>query len=607
MIPKRLLGQLLAAYVALTVVMMLIAGLYAAHIGRALYLERISAELEGAARLAASRIARAQADRVPGESQTVCQDLAAAYGVRATVILPTGKVLADSHEDPRMMDNHGDRPEIAAAVAGEIGRSTRWSNTLHADLRYVALPATRQEKIVAVVRAALPLATLARTLNPVYARLAAFAAIMTLVLALVSLWVARRILRPLERLRAGADRFARGELGHRLAVGGPLEMSELAESLNRMAAELDQRIRTILYQQDERQAMLASMEEGVLAVDNSGRIVSLNDACARLLDGSVETLCGRLLHSAVRKPDLLRFVDAGLVSEAAIEAELQVLGAPDRRLHAHGTALHDHEARRTGVLVVLHDVTRLRQLETVRRDFVANVSHELKTPITSIKGFVETLIDEGLADKANDLHFLEIVLRQVNRMDAIIADLLALARIERGAEDQSIPLEPGEVRGVLLAAREMCEKKAADKRITIDVQCPEDLRAQLNAPLLEQAVVNLIDNAVKYSEPEAIVHVAAAREGDGVSIAVRDSGCGIAAQHLGRLFERFYRVDKARSREMGGTGLGLSIVKHIMAAHRGTVTVESAVGKGSTFVLHLPSLPAAGAEAATPVVRSTDG
>jgi two-component system phosphate regulon sensor histidine kinase PhoR len=599
MIPKRLLGQLLAAYVALTVVMMLIAGLYAAHIGRALYLERISAELEGAARLAASRIARAEPDRVPDESQAVCQDLAAAYGVRATVTLPTGKVIADSHEDPRMMDNHGDRPEIAAAVAGEIGRSTRWSNTLHADLRYVALPATRQEQMVAVVRAALPLATLAGTLNPVYLRLAAFAAIMTLVLALVSLWVARRVLRPL-------DRFARGELGHRLAVGGPLEMSELAESLNHMAAELDQRIRTILYQQDERQAMLASMEEGVLAVDNSGRIVSLNEACARLLDGSVEALCGRLLHSAVRKPDLLRFVDTALVSEASIEAELQVLGAPDRRLHTHGTALHDHEGRRTGVLVVLHDVTRLRQLETVRRDFVANVSHELKTPITSIKGFVETLIDEGLADKANDLHFLEIVLRQVNRMDAIIADLLALARIERGAEDQSIPLEPGEVRGVLLAAREMCEKKAADKRITIDVECPVDLRAQLNAPLLEQAVVNLIDNAVKYSEPEATVQVEAAREGEGVGIAVRDQGCGIAAQHLGRLFERFYRVDKARSREMGGTGLGLSIVKHIMAAHRGTVTVESAVGKGSTFVLHLPPLPAAVKEATSPVVESTD-
>jgi two-component system phosphate regulon sensor histidine kinase PhoR len=369
-------------------------------------------------------------------------------------------------------------------------------------------------------------------------------------------------------------------------------MVERADALNRRAAELDVRIRTILCQQNEREAMLTSMEEGVLAVDRSGRILSLNETCARLLGGSVAALRGSLAHGAVRKPDLLKFIDAALASEQAIDGELQFLGVPDRWLHAHGTALCDADGRRTGALIVLHDMTRLRQLESVRRDFVANVSHELKTPITSIKGFVETLLDERLADTDHALHFLEIVLRQVNRLDAIIADLLCLSRVERGAEGQTIPLEPAAVGDVLRAACEMCEHTAAEKEIALVVECPAGLRACLNAPLLEQAVVNLVDNALKYSEPRSTVRVEAEPEGAGVKISVHDQGCGIPPEHLPRLFERFYRVDKARSRDLGGTGLGLSIVRHIMLAHRGSVSVESTVGRGSTFTLHLPPITA---------------
>ena len=359
--------------------------------------------------------------------------------------------------------------------------------------------------------------------------------------------------------------------------------------MNRMAQQLNQRIQTIVRQQNEREAMLSSMEEGVLAIDNGGCILSANAACATWFGQEPAQLVGRTVYEVIRKPDLLRFVEQALASEAPVEEETRILGPEDRWLIARGVALHDAERGRIGVLVVLHDVTRLRRLESLRRDFVANVSHELRTPVTSIKGFLETLLDGALEEKENAVRFLHIMLRQVNRLDAIISDLLSLSRIERGAEEQMIELVASPVAESLRAAVEMCQQRAADKGILLELTCPDDLVAPINGPLLEQAVVNLIDNAIKYSEPGSPVRVAAQREASEVVIRVIDQGCGIEAQHLPRLFERFYRVDTSRSRDLGGTGLGLAIVKHIALAHRGSVEVQSAVGAGSAFFLRLPA------------------
>jgi two-component system phosphate regulon sensor histidine kinase PhoR len=363
----------------------------------------------------------------------------------------------------------------------------------------------------------------------------------------------------------------------------------LAQSMNHMAEQLDQRIQTIISQENERQSVLASMEEGVLAVDQKGTVLNLNDTCAVLLGVDPFKVQGRLVHEVIRKSNLLEFVERTLASTAPVEEDFELRGQENRWLHAHGTVLHDAQRRNMGALIVLHDVTRLRHLENVRRDFVANVSHELRTPITSIKGFVETLLHENLEDKDNSLRFLGIVLKQVNRLDEIIQDLLMLSHVERGTEEQTIQLEIELLDGVLRSAVEMCEKRAGDKQITIQVECPEELTARINAPLLEQAVVNLVDNAIKYSEARATVRVTGSQPPEGVAIRVEDEGCGIEAKHLPRLFERFYRVDRARSRELGGTGLGLAIVKHIVAAHKGAVRVESTIGRGSTFTILLPT------------------
>jgi two-component system phosphate regulon sensor histidine kinase PhoR len=408
---------------------------------------------------------------------------------------------------------------------------------------------------------------------------------------LASLWTARRLRLSLQAVAEGVERLTDDDLSHRLYAGDFLETRRLTDSLNRLAQRLEIRMAAIVSQQHEQQAMLTSMEEGVLAVDREGTILNLNETCARLLGQDPAKLRGRRFHEAIRKPDLLSVLESALAEHSPVERDVRIVGPDDRWLHAHGTTLYDTRRRQIGALLVLHDVTRLRRLENVRRDFVANVSHELRTPITSIKGFVETLLDGAMDDRETCSRFLRIVLRQVNRLDAIIGDLLILSRIEKGSDEATIELGEDRVEEVLQAAIEMCEKQALDKGILVRLECDPDLVARINAHLVEQAVVNLVGNAIKYSEAGSHVEVTACRQEGEVLIAVRDQGCGIEAKHLPRLFERFYRVDKARSRELGGTGLGLAIVKHIALAHRGSIEVESTIESGSVFTLRLPSTP----------------
>lgn len=585
---RRLLWQVFWGYLAVTVALLVALGLYASFHARQFYLDQKAAELEAGARLCEVQIGGLIGKEVAGELQPACERLGRSLGMRITVVLPGGKVAGDSMENPAFMENHQGRPEIRDALGGRVGRQTRFSATLAKELMYVAIPVRRSGAVAAAVRTSFPVHTMAQTLHAVYRRIAGAALLAAAFVAIASLLVARKIARPLEAMRAGAERFARGELKHRLPAAGAAEIRMLAQSLNSMAEQLDERIQTIVRQQNEHQGVLASMNEGVLAVDLRGTILNLNATCAALMGVEADKVVGRMIHEVIRKPSLLNFIERTLAEAAPVEEDFELSGPENRWIHAHGTVLHDAQDRRIGALVVLHDATRLRRLENIRREFVANVSHELRTPITSIKGFVEALLHENLEDREQSLHFLTIVLKQVNRLDAIIEDLLLLSRIERGAEEQTIELEDERIADVLQAAVEICEKKAAEKQVRLEVQCPADLAVKVSAPLLEQAVMNLIDNAVKCSPGGASVRIAAEQRQDELVIRVEDAGCGIAPNHLPRLFERFYRVDKARSRDLGGTGLGLAIVKHIVTAHKGTVRVESTLGKGSAFSIHLP-------------------
>ncbi len=587
---RRLLWQLYPPYMSIVLVSLLALTLYSSHYQRDSYQHQVATSLESGAQLVMEAVRPLLSPRDDAAVQATLGLLSQRAGLRLTVILPDGTVIADSSEDPARMDNHSERPEVHAALGGTVGRQQRYSHTVGADLMYVALPLRADDsRILAVVRTAVPLTQVEGAVSRMYLRMLAVGLGVALVASGIIWWLSRRISRPLEAMREGAQRFSRGELAVRLPVPDSEEIGGLAEAMNQMAAQLEDRINTMARQRNELEAVLSSMAEGVLAVDSEERLISLNRAAAQLLGVQPAQAQGRPIQELVRNADLLRFVARALAGEEPLEGDLVFRDPGERHIRAQGAVLRDAAGRAIGALVVLNDLTRLRRLENIRRDFVANVSHEIRTPITSIKGFVETLMDGAINQPKEAARFLSIIAKQADRLGAIIDDLLALSRIEEEAEREQIALSLLPLRATLIAAVQACELAARDKQINLQLACPDDLSARINPTMLEQAVINLIDNAVKYSEPGTAVNVQAECRDREVRIQVVDQGSGIPAEHLPRLFERFYRVDKARSRKLGGTGLGLAIVKHIVQAHKGRVEVESKPGSGSTFTIHLPA------------------
>lgn len=396
------------------------------------------------------------------------------------------------------------------------------------------------------------------------------------------------ISRSLEKTREGARRFAEGDLTFRLDVPQSAELASLAETLNRMAAQLDERISTINQQRHEQEAMLGSMVEGVIAVDKRGSILQVNKSAAQWIGVLPDAIIGRSLVEIIRNRDLQNLVEETLETGKPTEGEILLHGAQERSLQIHCTALLNAERASIGALIVLHDITRIRRLERVRRDFVANVSHELKTPLTSIKGFVETLLDGALEQPEEARRFCMIIAKQVNRLQAIIEDLLSLSRIEQEAEQGQIALKTANLLEALQAGAQCCAHPAAEKNADIIIECDPTWTARINAPLFEQTVVNLIDNAIKYSDTGKTVTIRVTPSDAMWEIRFIDQGGGMEASHLARIFERFYRIDKSRNSKVGGTGLGLAIVKHIVTSHGGRIHVESKLGVGSTFTVFLP-------------------
>ena len=535
----------------------------------------------------------------------LCRELGRETATRITVVLENGRVIADSEEDPAVMDNHAHRPEIAAALAGGAGTSARFSRTLQKKMMYAALPLEHpSEGLRGIVRVAVPVTWIREALWTINKDILFGGAIVAVFAAAISLYVSRRLSGILGAMERGAERFARGDFSKQLPIPTTREAASLAEALNQMARQLDDRIRTVINQRNQQEAILSSMAEGVLAVDTDERIISLNEGAAHLMGVSLDEAIGRSLRDIAHNVPLKQFVSRALESTEPTEGEFIAYDQDQRILQMHGTVLRDSQGQGIGAVVVMNDVTRLRRLEQVRRDFVANVSHELRTPITSIKGFVETLLDGALQDPEDARHFLSIVAKQADRLNAILADLLTLSRIEEGQGQISIQLAASGLCDTVTSAVQLCENKAEEKEVRVQAECDPALRAAINAPLLEQAVTNLVDNAIKYSDVGGVVRVYAFADDGYAVIRVEDRGCGIPDEHLPRLFERFYRVDKARSRMLGGTGLGLSIVKHIAQAHNGSVSVESAPGRGSTFSIRLP---AAAEEPAVETVHEQTG
>lgn len=586
--PRRaLLWQIYPSYLVIIVASLVGVGWFAAYSFEQSYLEQVHNELQDRGTFIEQLVGP---ELKPKEAELLkqCRSLGEATQSHIAIITDNGEVLYDSGTQPADIRTSLDRPEVQGALLGRVNRFTRFNPAGDSRRTSVAVPVVRNGEIVGAVHVTRSIAPIDEAMTIIRYRIMGVGLCIAGLSALLSWSVSRKISHQLREMREGAERFARGEFDYKVVEPESEEMAGLAGALNLMAEQLHERISTIVRQNNEQKAILASMVEGVLAVDNEERIISLNSAAAQLLAIFQPHAQGRSLQEVVRNADLRRFVTRSLTLDQPVGDEVVLHSDDERVLQARSAPLHDARGRAIGAVIVLNDITEFRRLEHIRRDFVANVSHELKTPITSIKGFVETLLDGALHNPVESERFLKIVAKQADRLNAIIEDLLSLSKIEQGERASDIALEPGSIKEVLDNAARDCQSRSQERNVSVRVACDDAIAATINAPLLEEAVINLLDNALKYSESGREVQVLGSQNDSEVTINVIDNGCGIPAEHLPRIFERFYRVDKARSRKLGGTGLGLAIVKHIVQAHHGRVSVKSVPGSGSTFTIHLP-------------------
>jgi two-component system phosphate regulon sensor histidine kinase PhoR len=506
---------------------------------------------------------------------------------RVTIVAPNGAVLADSGlpvEALAAVENHKDRPEVRAALGGEVGRASRRSTTLGEPMLYVAVPIRLDGWTHGVARVATSLrgieAEMGRRRNAVIAALL----LATALAAALGYLANARFNRALRAVTSGAREFARGNLGARILPERQDELGDLARHLNQMANTLDERLSETAGEKRRTEAILQAMEEGLLAVDTRGTVVLANEALIQGL--GLQHPVGRHYIESVRQREIDDVVTRVLAFGQRETAEFE-LAARKRSYAVTGMPLLDANGTPHGAIVTFHDITTARRVESVRRDFVANASHELRTPLTSIRGFVEALEDGAMNEPATAERFLGKIRVHADRMAELIEDLLELSRLESGADAIGFePVSPARLAGAVVAA---FAERAAAKSIDLAVRKQADVTVLSDAERLRRILENLVDNAVKYTPEGGSVEVTVQeRAGGGARIEVRDTGPGIPAEHLPRIFERFYRVDKSRSRELGGTGLGLSIVKHLAESLGASVSVLSEVGAGTCFAIDLP-------------------
>lgn len=579
--------KLLYPYLVLIIISLIFFGYYLTGIFKEFYISTVDESLNSRSNLIKEDLSLLKTDSL--NLNEIVKEFDKSSDTRVTIIDISGRVIADSRENYLVMENHSDRPEIIDAIKNGRGRSIRYSHTLQTDMMYNAVPITDpSNKIKFILRTALPLNRIDAAFSSIYTAILITGIIIVLFAFIISLGISKNFSKSLTEMQEASESFARGDFDRKIFPPKDKELRNMAISLNTMASQLSERLAIIGEQRNMQKAVFESMKEGVLAVDYDEKILLINNTAAKILDIPGTEVIGRTMQEVVRISEIQKFFKKIISEGNPQETEIIIQHDKDKVLQLSGTILKDINDRDIGVLVVLNDISNLKHLDTLKKDLVANVSHELKTPVTTIKGFIETLQDSAIDDPVNSQRFLEIVSKHIDRLDLIIDDLLSLSKLEQNG---NIPVEMKvlSVRPLLKSVVEDFEIKLKEKKISITIKCDKELTAKLNAHLIEQALSNLLDNAIKYSEKNTAIEIGAYVKDGRLNIYVEDEGLGIAEEHLPRLFERFYRIDKARSREEGGTGLGLAIVKHLVNVFGGTVDVKSEPGKGSIFTLNLPA------------------
>jgi two-component system, OmpR family, phosphate regulon sensor histidine kinase PhoR len=509
----------------------------------------------------------------------------ASSGVRITVIAPDGKVLADSETETSTMENHAERPEFLQAMKSGEGFSNRQSVSLRAQLLYYAVRQTLPGGSPVIVRLALPMEGFRHQLWTFRWSLWFWSLLVYLLAGAVAMLMSRGYTDRVERLREFSRRVAEGDFRPLPADGTGDSLEALGASLNQTASRLDRTIRTLTEERNLSAAILGSMVEGVAVVNASERLVFANPGFASILGLDVPPVAGSSLLEVVRQTELIGAVRRVLAGEPRVEAEI-VTGTLRQHYFA-ATVASVRAGETSGAVIVLHDITDLRKLERIRRDFVANVSHEFRTPLTAIQGFAETLIGGAIDDPQNRGRFLAIILEHSRRLARLTEDLLRLSQMD--AEQLELEIRAVSVAQLIESCYETAQRRAAEKGLALTQNVPSQLPdVAADNRRLQEVLQNLLDNAIQYTLPGGKIVLSAENRGDEVIFTVADTGIGIPQADQPRIFERFYRVDVARSREAGGTGLGLSISKHLVEAQGGRIWVESEVGVGSKFHFAIP-------------------
>jgi PAS domain S-box len=508
---------------------------------------------------------------------------------RVTFIAGDGTVLGDSDHAPEIMDNHSKRIEVIKAHKDGVGRAIRYSDTLKENLLYVAIAVNSSDPQSNVIRLAMSLKEVDQSINQLWTVLIIGLLVLFIVAAFISYRIALSLTRPLEQITKVAQRIKQMDYKARVKVRKQDEVGELGHAINAMAESLEVQMTRIRQNESQLESVLDNMINGVMMIDPTGKIVLMSKRAAEILGFSSRELIGRNYAEAKQQYELSQLIQEALASREHIKEEITFYFPEERLLELNLVPIHQENNEFSGLLLVLQDVTAIRRLERMRSEFVANVSHELKTPIAAVKGFAETLLGGAVNDEETARSFLQIIFDESDRLNRLIGDILALSKIE----SKRVPLyfSPVELDSFMTKTVTMMETEATRKSITLDLQMENGLYVEADEDRLRQIMMNVIANGINYTPEGGKVSVnIRSIDEDHIRIQISDTGIGIPKKDLPRIFERFYRVDKARSRSSGGTGLGLSIVKHLVELHKGTISVTSEVGTGSTFVIELPVL-----------------
>ncbi len=568
-------------YLILVTVILIALGAFLTNYMDKTYIDQLTVNQYASTRLFANQIAPIlnQGDPYPSLTDLTSQT-SYLLSTRITVILPDGKVIADSERDPAALENHLDRPEVQGAIAGQETSEVRYSDTLRTRLLYTATPIRWNEKVIGVARMSISLASIEAHTNQFRGIIFATAGVTALLVVLLAFGITYQTVQPLRSLTTAVTRLESGKYVESLPGRRLDEIGRLTNAFNRMAAQISTQIKELSAERGKLSAVLATMSDGILIVDAEGLVELINPAAERIFAISASESLGKSLAEVIRHHVIF---DLWKKTQATDEQQITSLETPTRLiLQAIATPLETGDGR---TLILLQDYTRMRHLETVRRDFISNVSHELRTPLASLKALTETVQESALDDPPAARRFLERMSVEIDNLTQLVQELLELSKIESGrVQLERTLISP---KDLIQPAAERMRIQAERSGLTLTVECPADLpRVNVDAARMEQVLVNLIHNAIKFTPPGGAIRIRGWLQENDIILAITDTGVGIAEEDLKRIFERFYKADRARSG--GGTGLGLSIAKHLVESHGGRIWAESEPGKGSTFFISIP-------------------